>query len=244
MSKKPLVSVVFPAYNEEKIIGRVLKTMAAQDYPNFEVIVVDNNSTDSTHQMVADYIKAHPNFRIVTEKKPGIGVARQTGHAAAKGEIMVGTDADVELPHDWLSRIANDFEQRPKAVGLVGTYVFYDAPGAVNFFFHFGMILVDTIVRLIVGNYPFRGNNFAVRSDIYQKSGGFNPNVSALEDLDLSLRVAEYGKILYRPSLEIKMTSRRFRGQIVAQTVKRLRAFYWRGIRRNPTEAPDWDIIR
>ena len=245
MPVRPKISVIFPAFNEEAIILNTLKSLAAQDVTvPFEVIVVDNNSSDKTSEVVTNFSKNHPNFRVVFEKRPGIGRARRTGHESALGDIFVGTDADVIHPVDWLSRIQKEFDQNPKIVGLVGNYVFYDASGFINFLFHINMIVTDFFSRLIIGNYAFRGNNFAVKSEIYQKSGGFNPHVSALEDLDLSLRVAKFGKILYRPSLIVKMTSRRFRGQIIAQTIKRLRAFYYRAIKKDNSQATDWDVIR
>jgi glycosyltransferase involved in cell wall biosynthesis len=243
--EKPKLSVIIPAFNEELIIEKTLTSLASQNTTApFEVIVVDNNSTDKTSEVVNNFSKKHPNFRVVFEKRPGIGRARRTGHAAAQGSIMVGTDADVLHPKDWLSRIVAEFEKNPKIVGLVGNYVFYDTTELTNFFFHINMVVTDTISRLITGTYAFRGNNFAVTSEAYHKSGGFDPNVSALEDLDLAIRVAKYGKIIYRPSLMIRMTARRFRGHLVQQTIKRLRAFYYRAIKRDNTKATGWDTIR
>jgi len=85
-------SVVVPAYNEAAYLGRALDSLQHQDYGGtYEIIVVDNNSTDST----AD-IAARHGVRVVREPQQGVCAARQRGADCARGEIIISTDADSE----------------------------------------------------------------------------------------------------------------------------------------------------
>ncbi len=94
--KEPLVSVVIPAYNEEKLIGKTLETIKQQTYKKLEIIVVDNNSTDNTAKICREY-----DVTVIKEERKGVGYARQKGCMAAKGDIIVMSDADIIAPPDW-----------------------------------------------------------------------------------------------------------------------------------------------
>lgn len=115
----PKYSVVIPAFNEELLIGACLESLANQNTSiSFEVIVVDNNSTDRT-----DEIAKHHGARVIKESNAGVCWARQAGLSASKGEIIVSTDADTTFPINWLENINNQMvKQGVVAVG--GTVTF------------------------------------------------------------------------------------------------------------------------
>jgi len=106
--KSVLISVVVPAYNEEKNIGQCLTALKNQDYPskNYEIIVVDNNSTDKTAQIANEM-----GVRVVPEEKQGYVFALRKGCSQAKGEIITITDADALVPKDWLKKIYQAFQK-------------------------------------------------------------------------------------------------------------------------------------
>jgi len=115
------ISVVIPAYNEEKYLGRCLRALRNQNYPRscYEVIVVDNGSTDSTAEIARSC-----GARVVREGVKGVAWARQRGALAAMGEVIAFTDADtIVLPH-WLARIAAHFTADPTLGGLYGPVYF------------------------------------------------------------------------------------------------------------------------
>ncbi len=88
--KKTLISVVVPAFNEEKFIGRCLEALKRQDFSEkYEIIVVDNNSTDKTAQ-----IAKRMGVKVVSEKKQGDVFALRKGCSEAQGEIIAITDAE------------------------------------------------------------------------------------------------------------------------------------------------------
>lgn len=109
-------SVVIPAYNEAGYLGPALEGLARQDFDgSYEVIVVDNCSTDATAEIARAY-----GATVVHEPVPGVCAARQRGTAAAQGEIVVSTDADTVHPPDWLSRIDAAFAASSSVVAVGG----------------------------------------------------------------------------------------------------------------------------
>ena len=105
----PLISVCVPARNEARNIGRCLESLVRQRYPNFEILVLDDCSTDATHAIAERYARAHPRVRVLrgAPLEPGwIGkphACQQLGEAA-RGEWLLFTDADTEFPPRALAR--------------------------------------------------------------------------------------------------------------------------------------------
>lgn len=105
LPRLPRVSVVVASYNGARTLKACLDSLARLNYPNYEVILVDDGSTDATPQIVRDY----PNVRSIRhEKNAGLSVARNTGIAAAKGEIVAFTDSDCRADEDWLYYLVGD----------------------------------------------------------------------------------------------------------------------------------------
>lgn len=105
-------------------------------------------------------------------------------------------------------------------------------------------MIADYLHRILTGSFAFRGVNFAIRKYVWKKAGGFNTKLSALEDVDLSLRVRKIGKIKYLPDLVVKTSYRRFEGRFFRQLTKRAKAYYYRVIAKNSDKYADWDTIR
>ena len=128
MSTRPRFSVVVPAHNEADTLPAALASLAAQRCPApYEVIVVDNASTDATAS-----VAANAGATVVTEPQLGVCRARQAGVAAARGEIVVSTDADTTLPPDWLARIDATFRAHDAAgapvIAVAGPCRYVDPP--------------------------------------------------------------------------------------------------------------------
>ncbi len=95
------VSVIIPAYNEEKQIGKCLQSLSKQDYKDYEIIVVDDGSTDATKSIVQRF----KNVRLKTQEHNGPGTARNLGAKVAKGEILVFVDSDMIFPKNYLTTL-------------------------------------------------------------------------------------------------------------------------------------------
>ena len=120
----PRFSVVIPAFNEELLIGGCLQSLARQDFTGgHEVIVVDNNCTDDTAEIARRY-----GAIVVREETPGVCAARHRGTLAARGQIVVSSDADTVFDAGWLSRIDRMFRQDPVRVGVAGPCRYPDGP--------------------------------------------------------------------------------------------------------------------
>ncbi len=123
MNRK-LVSIVIPAYNEEKNIKACIRSIQAQNYSGSkEIIIVDNNSSDRTA-----YLAQQEGVKLIFESKVGVIYAREAGTRAAQGEIIVQTDADTTFPVDWLNNIMTAFTNNPEAVAVIGSFKFFDGP--------------------------------------------------------------------------------------------------------------------
>ncbi|OGY09045.1 MAG: hypothetical protein A2782_00975 [Candidatus Blackburnbacteria bacterium RIFCSPHIGHO2_01_FULL_43_15b] len=106
-----MVSVIIPAYNEEKLIGTCLDSLVEQTDANFEVVLVDNNSTDQTSAIAQQYAKKL-NLTIVLEKRKGRGKARATGFLKARGQYLLSTDADTTVPPTWVETITRQLDSK------------------------------------------------------------------------------------------------------------------------------------
>jgi glycosyltransferase involved in cell wall biosynthesis len=103
----PMVSVVICAYNAERTMRQCLESLRKLDYPNFEVVIVDDGSRDNTAAISMDF----PEFRLVRQPNKGLSFARNVGMQAARGEIIAYTDSDCVVDPHWLTLMARAMEQ-------------------------------------------------------------------------------------------------------------------------------------
>ncbi|MGH7245971.1 MAG: glycosyltransferase, partial [Candidatus Levyibacteriota bacterium] len=168
---------------------------------------VNNNSTDNTEKIVKTF-KNKLNLRIVFEKEKGRGFARRAGFAVAKGDVILSTDADTIVPKNWINEMTRLF-QGNTIVAVTGPSRVTDRNAFMNTFFSTCQPIAMKLYRFFVGHYWLSGFNFAIRRDIYEKSGGFK-EMDAQEDTDLSFRVSKLGKITYNPHWKVVVSGRRF----------------------------------
>ena len=185
----PKVSVVVCAYDASGTIDECLTSLAALTYPNVEIIVVNDESRDAT----GDIARAHAGVRVIDIPKGGLSAARNVGLAAASGEIVAYTDADVRVDPDWLNYLVHTLVTAD-VVGVGGPNVVPEddawmaqciarAPGGPTH-----VLLDDTIAEHIPGC------NMAFRRDALLSVGGFNPVfVRAGDDVDVCWRLQARG---------------------------------------------------
>jgi glycosyltransferase involved in cell wall biosynthesis len=202
-----MISVIIPAYNEEKYIGKCLESIVKHRTKDVcDVIVVDNGSTDGTMEVV----KTFPGVRLMHESKKGPNAARQAALNEARGDICVFFDADVILSPGWFEKVQKEFAERPDVVCISGQYYLYDLSwpartlmwcmwGSSAFFFH------SLQGRLITGG------NFAVSKKALVAAGGFNTAVAYLADEeDLAHRLSPHGKSVYSNRFFVYASGRRY----------------------------------
>jgi len=184
-TRQPLISVIIPMYNAEKTIKECIESLLNQDFPKYcyEVIVVDNNSTDRS----VEVIKSYP-IRIVHCPKRGAYVARNTGARYARGEILAFTDADCVVSKNWLREIYNSFRD--------GDIAAVQGPGNLTFQRDL-KVKVECLTREMTKE-AFWGDtkNFAVRKSVFEKVGGFEQFFTGCDALFLqTLRSKGYNVI-------------------------------------------------
>ena len=191
--------MVIPALNEEKYLGKTLESLQKQDFKNFEIIVVDNGSTDKTAQIAKSL-----GAKVIFEPKKGVPFARQAGFKKAKGEIIATTDADTILPQNWLSKIHQTFLKNPQAVAVTGFFDFYDS----SIIFRILFLLLSRLYFL--GSNSFSGTNIAIKKEAFEKIGGFNFNYLVGEDTDICRRLKKIGRVIRLHSPLVKTSGRRY----------------------------------
>ena len=105
IKEKPLVSVIMPAYNSEKYIGKSIESVLAQDYEKFELIIVDDGSQDGTKRIAEQYAKSDVRIKLLEQANQGVSVARNKGLDTATGEYVAFLDSDDLWDADNLSVI-------------------------------------------------------------------------------------------------------------------------------------------
>lgn len=210
MYSKPVISVIVPAYNEEQCIGRCIKALRMQqaDVP-YEIIVVDNNSTDDTGALARS-----GGVRVCLENRQGRAYARQAGVRSARGEILAFTEADCVVSPTWVKQIYSYFQLHPKVVGVSGSYRYSNSTPFSSRIVSWMLDGTSFIYKLFSGNHTFRGTNFAVKTDILKKAGGFLQQSAPFDDVECGVRVGHYGSIHYLRHLLVYTSNRRIRGRL------------------------------
>jgi glycosyltransferase involved in cell wall biosynthesis len=198
------IAVIIPAYNEEAFIERCLESLKKQTYTDYEIIVVNAESTDKTTEISAKYAN-----KVITAKTGSPGPARNLGAKNTQAEILAFTDADTIVAENWLERIAKNFEN-PKTVGAGGVLRPLDARTLDKIMFK---INSDWWYRLtgLIGFYQLGTPNCAYRRTAFLQAGGFDESLSMLEDTELSLRMRKYGKITIDKNMVVYNSARRFK---------------------------------
>lgn len=100
-----MISVIIPTYNEEKVLSDCIESLGFQTLTDFEIIVVDDGSTDGTLEILKNLEKLLPSFKFFQENHKGAGAARNLGAGHAKGEILVFVDADMTFDKNFLEKL-------------------------------------------------------------------------------------------------------------------------------------------
>lgn len=143
--KKKKVSVIIPAYNEEKSISRVIKDFS-KSYVD-EIIVVDNNSTDRTGKLAKEH-----GAKVVKETKQGYGFAIQRGLKEAKGHIIIVTEADLTFKGKDMKKLLVFIEDADIVLGTRTCMELVEEDANMGFFLRFGNIFTAKVLELIYGN--------------------------------------------------------------------------------------------
>ena len=196
------VSVIIPTFMEEKYLKKTLLSIKNQSFKNYEIIVVDSNSTDKTKEIAKKHAKVY------NIKKRGIAVGRNHGVKKSSAEILLFLDADTIIEKDFLKKAVKHF--RNKSIISVLPHVTSINKRGRGFFW-WGNTCVKIAHKL---GYPmFPTTAVFYRKSIFSKVS-FNENYQSGEDSDLSLRARKMGKMIIDFSLKAKSSERRMKNPV------------------------------
>lgn len=205
-----MISVVIPARNEELALADCLASITSQRFKNYELIVVDNQSTDNTSQVASQF-----GAKVVIEYRKGPAFARQRGFKIAKGEILATIDADNQVLANWLKVIDRKFKADKNLVCLFG-WIIPQEKNLVDSFLLFLYNLANIFCYYLFSQILFVGPNQAIRRDVFEKIGGFseinlpNTHCDIFDQEKLFRKLRNYGKIAFSREMKLKFSMRRF----------------------------------
>lgn len=219
-SFQPLVSVIIPAYNRHQYIRQTVESVLNQTFQNFELIVIDDGSTDGTYEILKEY----PQLRLMSHPKRenrGQSASINLGLASAHGRYIAILDSDDFWAPEKLE-LQVKFMENHVDVGLVYTNGYYTDESGVPTGSYYAktheergdpnLMLLDCYLALPL--------NALVRADIYGKVGNFEERFRASQDHDMLVRIAEVTRFAYIP--EYTFYYRRH-GQSISYTKQALR---------------------
>ena len=197
---KTILTVIIPARNEEENILKILNDLKKQKYSSnlFEVIIIDDHSTDNTYSTVADYIKKNnvPAIKIIRQKSDGISNtykknAITKGIELSKGELIVTTDADCRVQPDWLKTIVGFYETKGCKM-IVGPVAYYDESTIFEKLQSLEFLsLIAVAAGALAIDKPIMSNgaNLAYEKEAFKNVGGFSrDNFSSGDDVFLMMK--------------------------------------------------------
>ena len=219
----PLISVIMPAYNRAALIGGAVDSVLAQTWPNVELIVVDDGSSDNTVQVLEQYTD---RITLIRQENAGPSAARNKGLAAANGEYIAFLDSDDYWYPETLATLAAYLLDHPNVDMVCGGWDYIDEQGqviqeSVNPKVHETDIRVDFFGALVLGNL-FPIHSLLLRQHCFDRAGFFDPELHAMEDWDLWLRMAAAG-CRFR-AIEPPLARYRRHGECITLEPKRMEA--------------------
>lgn len=187
----PSISVIIPAYNQANYVSQAIQSVLSQTNPNFELVVVNDGSTDETSQIISKF--QDPRIRIISQPNRGLAAARNTGLRESSAPLIALLDADDYFLPEKLA-IQSEYLLKHSEIGMVG--------GGIQIVNHAGEILKQVITKpdgldlqgLLFAN-PFVPSSIMIRRQWFGRAGTFDENLKACEDWDMWLRIGYAGCI-------------------------------------------------
>lgn len=215
-ARGPAVSIVMPVFNGERYLREAIGSVLAQTFTEFELIAVDDCSTDSTSAILAEY--AERDSRITVVRNPHnlkLPASLNAGFARATGQWFSWTsDDNVQLP-GMLSRLLAEAQSNPDADIIYSDYRIIDADGARR-----ARVAAGPKERLVVDNVV--GCSFLYRREVDRRIGGYDADLFGLEDYDFWLRAAKAGFTFHPVAAELYLY-RRHEGSLTDTRARRIR---------------------
>ena len=209
-----MISAIISTYNREQYLPKLFKSICEQDYLNFEILIIDNNSPGNTKELTKIFIKNNPKLKIkyFLETQQGLSFGRNRGIKESRGDLITFLDDDAFISNDYFKKIANYFNQYQHVMAIGGKILLdytsiipkWENPYLNSLLGYFN--LGNNIKLFKTNNYP-RGSNMSFRKDVFNLVGIFNIKLGRIgnklgggEEKDIFQRIYNKKlKVLYVP---------------------------------------------
>ncbi len=190
------VSVIIPTYNSKKFLSAAIDSVLTQSYGNYEIIVVDDGSTDDTQQLMNEYVKKN-NVKYIRQSNRGVSAARNCGAANSDGKYLCFLDSDDFFLKDNLRHKAKILDTNADVCLVHADVQMISEDGSVLNEFNRGLSGNDLYKQLLLWNRCVvpAPSSVMIRRDVFNETGGWDESLSTGADQDLFIRVSAIGKI-------------------------------------------------
>jgi glycosyltransferase involved in cell wall biosynthesis len=200
----PFFSVIIPLYNKEKYIEATLKSVLAQSFQNFEVIIVDDGSNDNSFKAVSQIIDS--KITIYKQENKGVSFARNFGIKNAHGKYIALLDADDYWHSNHLLELKKLIDSFPKAGLYCNNYQVYYTdnvyrPAKFNFNYNEDCLIVKDFFKASLTNCVAWTSAVGFSKETFHAVGGFHTKLKTAQDLDLWIRMALKYDIAFNPTI-------------------------------------------
>ena len=225
----PLVSVVVPVYNMERFLSETIISILKSNYPNFELMLVDDGSTDSSYELAASFVEIDCRVKLIKQANGGVSRARNTGITNSNGEYILPVDADNLISKDYILKAVQILENRPevKVVNSEAEFI-----GGKT-----GHWKLPEFSLKLLARKNMIDNCAMYRKIDWEKAGGYCEEILGPEDWDFWISILKNGGEVHRlpivglyyrirPDSKRKRT-RHLKPQLIAQLNKRHKVFLY-----------------
>lgn len=200
----PFFSVIIPLYNKEKYILKTLKTVLNQSFQDFEIIIVNDGSTDNSVDLVNNL--ANDKIKLIHQEKQGVSVARNNAIKLSKGNYIATLDADDLWRNNHLEALKQTITKYKDAILFCNNYEIkrndgFITPARFNFKYDTDCLLIDNFFEANVINYIPHSSSVAFKKEVFFKIGAYNNSLITGQDIDLWIRFGLNGKIAFNPTV-------------------------------------------
>ena len=196
----PLVSVIVPVFNGSATLAETLESVLAQTLTRFELIIVNDGSTDTTGQIIREFARRDPRIRACDQPNGGVSRARNTGLAAARAPYVAQIDADDLWHPTYLERMIEALDQADEdAAFAYASYREIDAQSRVTRNAEVYGVCGSARNRFLEHNYAVNGSGYVARRSLALAVGGFDARLTACEDNEFLVKMADQGSVVAVP---------------------------------------------